>query len=95
MSVKVRELKSGVHFSAWFRRMFTTTCDGLAVQCRTKKGWYPSMQMALTALDRGLPTERELLIARELHGTSALVLTSLEDKFQEFSAACAEASGSL
>ena len=82
ITVKVRQLSRSVHLSSWFRGMFTTTCDGRTVHFRAKHGRFPSMQMAMMSLSRGLPTAREMLVARELqHSSGLLSLQSLELKF--------------
>ncbi|OLP93205.1 hypothetical protein AK812_SmicGene24919 [Symbiodinium microadriaticum] len=79
VTARVRELGTGAHLMPWFRRMFTTSCDGEAVQLRSK-GRHPSMQRALQAA--GLTeTGLEMLMAREVQQASgALSLTSLHQK---------------
>ncbi|CAE7512834.1 unnamed protein product, partial [Symbiodinium necroappetens] len=81
VAARVRELGTGAHLMPWFRRMFTTSCDGAAVQLRSK-GRHPSMQRALQAA--GLTeTGLEMLMAREVQQASgALSLTSLHQKLR-------------
>ena len=82
VTARVRELGTGAHLMPWFRRMFTTTCDGAAVQLRSK-GRHPSMPMALQAI--GLTeTVLEMLMARELQKASgALSVRALHERLHD------------
>ncbi|CAE7523842.1 unnamed protein product, partial [Symbiodinium sp. CCMP2456] len=85
--VRARQLNPWVHLSPWFRRMFSTDCDGMKVQFRGAQGRYPSMQMALQS-GRSIPSSRELLVAQELQQSPHPVpLEVLERRFAgQFSA---------
>ncbi|CAE7358363.1 unnamed protein product [Symbiodinium natans] len=83
--VRVRQLRLDVHLSSWFRRRFTTACDGTAVQYRGKRGCHPSMRMAL--LSPGPGAHEKLLAEALAAGSGQMALADLDAKFEEFSVA--------
>eukprot|EP00439_Symbiodinium_sp_Y106_P056457 s658_g7.t3 len=84
VKVRVRELPAEAHMSNWFRRKFTTSCKGVAVEYRANRGCHPSMKMALSSLKGASTalTAHEMLVVQELHRSGGrLPLVELESRF--------------
>ena len=83
VKVRVRELPAEAHMSNWFRRKFTTSCKGVAVEYRANRGCHPSMKMALSSLKGASTalTAHEMLVVQELHRSGGrLPLVELESR---------------
>ncbi|CAE7760406.1 unnamed protein product [Symbiodinium sp. CCMP2456] len=84
VKVRVRQLPAGAHMSNWFRRKFSTSCNGISVEYRANRGCHASMKMALSSL-RGASTTltaHEKLLAQELHRCGGRApLLELESRF--------------
>ncbi|CAE6970429.1 unnamed protein product [Symbiodinium sp. CCMP2592] len=84
VKVRVRQLPAEAHMSTWFRRKFTTSCKGIAVEYRANRGLHPSMKMALSSLKGAgtTLTAHETLLAQELlRSGGRLPLVELESRF--------------